>query len=229
MIREVFEEHYRTMLALEQRLITPYAGLRVEIGAGSSILKSVDPTIVSSDVVPSRGHDLVVDAQRMPFADGEVRTLFGVHCFHHLPNPYEFLAEVARVTRPGGGAILIEPYYGPMAALLYKHLFPNEHFDSDGPPVTTAHRGPMSDANQALSYIVFKREAPELARRFPALRIAYMRPLRNWIRYLVSGGINFRQLLPNAATPLLKGVEAVLAPFDRLLALHHAIVVKHGQ
>src|SRR5262249_32823729 len=150
-----------------------------------------------------------------------------IHCFHHLPDPYRFLAEVARVCRPGGGTVMIDPFYGPFASFVYKRLFTSEHFDRSG-PATVVTGGPISGANQALSYIVFVRvrDRERLARQFPGLELVAMEPITNYVRYMVSGGLNFRQLLPDEMIPSLKRVEAVLSPLRRLLALHQLIVVR---
>lgn len=225
--REVFFEFYRVLLDAEARCFDRASGLRFEIGAGTSLMAELDPGVISTDVVPGPFISQVVDAMAMPFADGEVKSIFAINCFHHFPDPYKFFEEVERVCAPGGGALIIDPYYGPLAGMLYKRLFPDETFDRSGPAVKDAGgQGPMSDANQALSYIVFKRERTMLDRRFPNLEIVEGAPLSNYIRYLASGGINFRQLVPDFATPALKLLEAGLTPIQTLFALHHYIVVR---
>jgi hypothetical protein len=93
----------------------------------------------------------------------------------------------------------------------------SEHFDKSRPAVVAAG-GPISGANQALSYIVFVRERDRLARQFPGFELVEMEPITNFVRYIVSGGVNFRQLL--------KGLEAVLSPLRCALALHQLIVVR---
>lgn len=223
--RAVFVEIYRTCLEADRRHFRG-EGVRVEIGAGSSFFKEVCPGLVSTDVKPAEGLDMVVDAQSMPFADGSVRAVFGIHCFHHLPEPRRFLAELERVLRPGGGCVLVEPYYGPLAAAFYKRAFETEGFDPTQRAWETPVEGPMRGANQALSYIVFVRDAALLAERHPGLEVVERRPLTNWIRYLASGGVNFRSLAPGWAGPVLGGVEAAAAPLARWLALHHVIVLR---
>jgi len=84
----------------------------------------------------------------------------------------------------------------------------------------------MTGANQALSYIVFVRDRAEFERRFPALELVGSRPLGNYVRYLASGGLNFRQLVPNASAGLLKRLEAAIARANRRLALHQVIVLR---
>jgi hypothetical protein len=88
--------------------------------------------------------------------------------------------------------------------------------------------GPMNGANQALSYIVFSRDRALFTQRYPQLEIVQEAPLTNYVRYLVSGGLNFRQLAPDFVIPMLKLVEDLLYPLRRQLALHHVIVVRRN-
>src|SRR5437879_3919967 len=85
-LSDVFAEMNALFLALESQYLSG-AGLRIELGAGVAPLRVTDPAVKSSDVVPSSHLDLVVDAQRMPFKNGEVKTLFGQNCFHHFSDP----------------------------------------------------------------------------------------------------------------------------------------------
>jgi SAM-dependent methyltransferase len=225
MIREVFFELYAKQAELDRRYFDGVAGLRVEIGAGSSMLKSVIADVESTDIVPSPGLDRVVDAMNLPYQGNSLRAIFGIHCFHHLDDPFRFLSELDRACRPGGGAVLVEPYFGPVSSFIHKRLYPTESFDKAGPAVRP-RAGPMSGANQALSYIVFVRERQTFERRFPGLELVHMEPLANYIRYFASGGINFRQLLPDATIPLLKAAESTLSFLRPWLAIHHIFVVR---
>src|SRR4029079_1118715 len=175
---------------------------------------------------PGAGLDRVIDAMDIDVPEGSVRALYGQNCFHHLPDPERFLASAERAVAPGGGVILIEPFYGPVASVLYKHLFASEDFDKDMAGWTTDASGPLTRANQALSYIVFVRDRAEFERRFPALELVGSRPLGNYVRYLASGGLNFRQLVPNAPARPLKRLDSDIARSNRRLALHQVIVLR---
>jgi SAM-dependent methyltransferase len=172
--------------------------------------------------------DMAVDAQATPFPDLSVRAFYGINCFHHLPAPRKFFAELARTLVPGGGCVLIEPYHGFVAARFYERVFDTEHFDKSQPAWDEQGdaMGAMRGANQALSYIVFERDRREFARQFPGLEIVLQRPLRNYLRYLLSGGLNFRQLAPGFAAPLIRLGEFALSPLERALALHHVVVLR---
>ncbi len=226
MIRGVFLDFYNSCAALDERFFNGQ-GLRIELGAGTSFFKQAHPGIIATDVKQGPGLDMVVDATRMPFAAGSVRAFYAIHCFHHLPSPDRFFEELQRTLIPGGGCVLIDPYYSPVARVLFRRLFATERYDTDqrgwDAPTET---GAMSDANQALSYIVFKRDRQLFNSKHPGLEVVYHRPLSNYVRYLLSGGLNFRQLAPNAAIPLLKGIEFALTPLARVLALHHILVLR---
>ena len=226
MLAAVFRECHELMLGLDRRTFGDTPGLRVELGAGVAPIAMTFPEVLATDVVPSPGLDAVIDAQRMDLADGSVRALYGQNCFHHFPDPSRFLAEAVRVLAPGGGVVLIEPYYGPLASVMYKRLFVSEDFDKEMPGWQTDATGPMHGANQALSYIVFKRDRARFEREFPSLELVETFPLSNYVRYLLSGGLNFRQLAPTFTEPALRAIELVLRPARRLLGLHYAIVLR---
>jgi hypothetical protein len=86
--------------------------------------------------------------------------------------------------------------------------------------------GFMNGANQALSYIVFVRDKKKLEELYPNLEIVVQKPLNNYLRYLLSGGLNFRQVLPSFLSPLIKLWEFTLIPFNSVFALHHIIVIR---
>ena len=225
MLGEVFRECHRAFMERDLRHFGA-TGTRVELGAGVSPVRDTFPDVLATDVVPAPGLDRVIDALDMDLESGSVRALYGQNCFHHFPDPARFLAEAERVVAPSGGVILIEPYHGPFASLLYQRLFASEDFDKRMPGWTSAASGPMTGANQAMSYIVFERDREEFERRFPGLELVSAEPLPNYVRYLLSGGLNFRQLVPDGATGLIKRIEWLLRPALGMLALHQIIVLR---
>ena len=121
---------------------------------------------------------------------------------------------------------MIEPYYGPFARMLFKRLHASEGFDMAVPRWETEQTlGAMSNANQALSYIVFTRDRETLRREFPQLEVPLDRP-HTHLSYILSGGLNFRQLVPNWAAPGVELAERLLSPLNRLLAIQHTIVLR---
>ena len=225
MIREVFRDFHLLLAGLAQRHLDG-TGVAIEVGAGVMPMRESHPDVLATDVVAARHLDAVIDAQNMSLRDASVGVVYAQNAFHHFPAPERFLAELERVLSPGGGAILLEPYYGPAASFMYRRLFRTEGFDKAYPAWETPLAGPMNGANQALSYIVFVRDREQFAARFPALQIVHQQPVDSYLRYLVSGGLNFRQLLPDPFIPLLRQIERSLAPLQRWLALHHVVVLR---
>jgi SAM-dependent methyltransferase len=225
MIREVFVECHHAMRSLDLAHLEG-TGPSVEIGTGVAPIRDTFPDVWSTDIVPARHLDAVVDAQRLPFRDASLHALYAQNAFHHLPQPGLFFRELERVLSPGGGAILLEPYHGPFASVVYPRLFASEDFDKRSPDWETLQHGPMSGANQALSFVVFVRDRARFERSHPGLVIAAQKPLGNYARYLASGGLNFRQLLPDVTIGALRAAERLAAPLARWLALHHIVVLK---
>lgn len=225
MLREVFAEFHQIFRNMDQEYFTA-EGLEVELGAGIAPVRDSYPQVLATDVVYAPHLDRALNAEAMDLDDESVRVFFGQNCFHHFPHPDLFFGELDRVLPPGGGVVLLEPYYGIFATFLFKRLFRTEGFDKDFPSWETPSTGPMNGANQALSYIVFVRDRPDFERKYPSLKIVHQVRVGNYLRYLLSGGLNFRQILPDSFSPAIGLLEKVLSPLNRWLALHHVIVIR---
>jgi SAM-dependent methyltransferase len=226
MIRNVFIEFHHEFMKLDRQFFGETRGLRVELGAGVCPIRNSYPEVLATDIEQSPIMDQVLDAHNMDLQPESVRAIYGQNCFHHFSHPSAFFSELVRVLTPGGGAILIEPYYGPVAGLIYKHLFASEGFDKLAPVWVTNTEGPMGLANQALSYIVFMRDRKLFDQKFSQLEIVYSKPLTNYLRYFLSGGLNFRALVPRIMEAPLMGIEFLLSPLAWILALHHVIILR---
>ncbi len=225
MLREVFSEFHHLFHRLDRKFLMAN-GLRVEIGAGVAPIRNSYSDVLATDIVSGAGLDRVLDAENMDLESESVRVVFGQNCFHHFPHPDKFFHELERVLAPGGGVVLIEPYYGPFAAFLFKRLFTTEGYDKRFPSWETPVDGPMHGANQALSYIIFVRDRQAFESRYPGLKIVHQETCGNHLKYLVSGGLNFRQLCPDWASPLVAFMQWLFSPFNRWLALHHVVVLR---
>jgi SAM-dependent methyltransferase len=225
MMREVFIEFYKKCAEIDHNNFEG-KGKRVEIGAGVSFFKKIYPDLIVTDIKKADNIDMVIDAMDMDFDDESVRAIYGINCFHHFPYPDKFFCELSRVLEKGGGCILIEPYYGFVASRFFKKLFDTENFDKSQKEWFASKNLIMKGANQALSYIVFKRDVDQFNERYLKLEIIMQKPLNNYLRYLLSGGLNFRSLMPAFTSPLLKFIEFLLIPLNKLLSLHHIIAIR---
>lgn len=225
LLREVFSEFHKLFWNLKNEHFRG-VGLEIEIGAGVAPMRDSYPTVVATDIVPAPGLDRTLNAQAMDLPSGSVLAFYCQNCFHHFPNPDLFFNEIERTLVTGGGAIILDPYYGPLSTLLYRRLFNSEGFDKSFPSWETPSSGPMNGANQALSYIVFVRDKQRFTATHPKLKIVHQMVAPNYLKYLLSGGLNFRQLAPDWSARIIDMIQILLTPVLRILGLHHIVVIK---
>jgi SAM-dependent methyltransferase len=197
----------------------------VELGSGIGRLREVVPEAVLTDVEPTRWADRVADAEQLPYEDASVGNLVLVDVFHHLADPARFLDEATRVLRPGGRAVLLEPYCSPLSRVAYR--FHHERLDLGPDPFAPDPRvaaGAM-EANIAATTLAFFRRGPELQERWPALELRERR-LLSLLVYPLTGGFSRRALLPRALYRPLSLLERALAPLNRLAALRCLLVLE---
>jgi SAM-dependent methyltransferase len=197
----------------------------IELGSGGGFIKDVIPSAVTSDILPVPDVDLRFSVERMPFGDASVDAFLMINVFHHVKEPRAFLEELDRALKPHGKVLMIEPantVWGRFVSSRFHH----EDFDTaagwriDGD-------GPLSQANGALPWIVFRRDRALFQREFPGLRIAAIEP-HTPFKYLISGGLSFRQLLPGGCYRLVDGVERLLRPFNRWLGMFYYVALSKG-
>jgi len=149
-------------------------GPSVEVGASFGPLKDYWPALRTADVVPTAGLDLVADAVRLPFGEATLGNLVVVDLLHHLADPHRFLDEAARVLRPGGRLLAIEPYLTPVSRVAYR-LLHHETIRFD-----VYHPGPDKadpwEGNLAAANLLFVREARHWSRRHHDLAVIHKRP-----------------------------------------------------
>ncbi|MGE0254054.1 MAG: class I SAM-dependent methyltransferase [Alphaproteobacteria bacterium] len=188
-------------------------GSVLEIGAGSGNFKAWAPAVVATDIVAAPWLDTVADAASLPFAAASFDNVVAFDALHHIEYPVLFLEEAARVLRPGGRLIVVDPAITPVSALVYRAFHP-EPYDLAASPLArglpTPNR-PVDAANQAFATLLFHRQSAELAHAVPALRLTETR-LLSLFAYPLSGGFRRWTLLPAAAVPVLLRCEEVLAP-----------------
>jgi SAM-dependent methyltransferase len=205
-LRRLYGEAYERFADLLRRC--PSEGLAVELGSGVGFIKEVLPDVITTDVLAYPDVDRVVDATRMPFEDGSVRALFLLNVLHHVADATAFLRESERVLRPGGRVLIVDQYPGWIGGFIYRRLH-HEPFDEVSPDWRFPSRGPLSDANGALAWIVFERDRARYEREHPRLPIAAFSP-HTPLRYWLAGGLKDWSLLPGPLFPLATRIDRAL-------------------
>ncbi len=203
------------------------AGKVIELGSGGGFLKDLLPEVIASDILPLPTNDMTFSALDMPFEDGSVSGIFMIDTFHHIPDAELFLAEANRVLAVNGKIIMIEPANSWWGRFIYSN-FHHEPFNPQG-GWQIPDSGPMTGANGALPWIVFERDKSLFKSKFPGLEIeqlTYHTPLR----YLISGGVSFRQLVPGFSFPIFRGIDKLLSSISRQFSMFMTIkVTKTGR
>lgn len=191
-------------------------GALVEIGSGSGFIKEVIPEVITTDVFSGLNIDKVFLATSMPFESNTVAAFFMFDVLHHINNPLTFFNEANRCLLNHGKIIMIEPYNSLWGRFVYKN-FHHEPFDiSAGWEILTSGR--LTGANGALPWIIFFRDREKFQKHFPELKIRRLTP-HTPFRYLISGGLSYKQLLPSFTYGLVKGLETLLSPLNKFLGM----------
>jgi SAM-dependent methyltransferase len=218
-LRKIYEEWYRDIGASLPRS----EGALLELGSGAGFMAEMLPGLTTSDLLPVPGIDLVTDAQRLPFADGSLRAIVLTNLLHHLHDPGRFLSDAGRAVRPGGVLSMIEPWVSPWSRLVYDHLH-HEPFDPAASWRSEAG-GPLSQANGALPWVLFARDRERFLREFPCWEIERIRTMMP-LRYLLSGGVSLRSLMPGWSHGTWALLERLLQPAMPALAMFAHIVLR---
>tara|TARA_Y100001970_G_C14225651_1_gene855493 strand:- start:90 stop:860 length:771 start_codon:yes stop_codon:yes gene_type:complete len=166
----------------------------LEIGSGAGIMKNYIPNLITSDLFPIPGVDMVIDANRIDINDCSLDGIAMTNVLHHIPDCNIFFSEAIRVIRPGGKLVMIEPWNTKWSKWVYLNLH-HEHFEPSTRDWIIENSGPLSSANGALPWIIFNRDRKIFADKFPELRVLNIKPIMP-ISYLLSGGISMRNILP---------------------------------
>ena len=222
LIKRTYDRWYGTMLN-DVSTAPAVPGSRVlEIGSGSCYVKSMDSSVITSDIVPGIA-EMRIDAERLPFEAQTLRGILLTHVFHHIPHVREFFREAVRTLVPGGVISMIEVAHTPLSRVLFGN-FDSEDYDSKDASWDVDERF-LGGANQALSWIVFCRDRAAFEAEFPDLELEVIERLP-WLGYLLSGGVTRRDLVPRSVTGLVGMVDSLAEIANPVCSLHWHIRVR---
>jgi SAM-dependent methyltransferase len=216
-LKKLYIDFYKQF---EKVVPEPEKKVLVELGSGGGFIKEVIDNVITSDILELPNIDKVFSATNMPFEEASVDGFFMFDVLHHITEPRVFFAEALRCLKAGGKVIMIEPANTLWSRFIYKN-FHHELFDTEA-NWELRECGPVSAGNGAIPWIIFSRDRLVFEREFPSLRVVRMfnhTPLR----YLLSGGLTLRQLVPSFTYPLFTAIESILSPANNLLGMFQMV------
>lgn len=162
-------------------------GETLEIGAGPGFFTQYHRCTVVSDVTVSDHIDRVADVHALPFESGHFDAVVGIDVLHHFSRPIIALTEIARVLKPGGRLLMVEPWTTPLGRVFYRHIHHEECFAIADPwgAVFPPGKDPM-EGNAEIPRTYFEFFAGETNNR-TGLRVTTLE-IFGLLGYLATGG-----------------------------------------
>lgn len=220
-LKRIYTDWY---LTLEKTLPAEVKGPLLEIGSGGGFSKALIPDLITSEIIQVPVVDMVLDGQQLPFGRDSLRGILMIDVFHHIPSVEMFLSEAQRCVKSGGVVAMIEPWITSWSKFIYTYLHP-ESCDTKAAVWDFPPGGPLSRSNQALPWIVFKRDRKRFEKRFKNWEITVFE-LHSPFCYLLSGGYSFPGVLPGKTYGFIKGVEKRLRSLNPCLSMFATIVLQ---
>ncbi|MBD2315411.1 methyltransferase domain-containing protein [Phormidium tenue] len=217
-LRNIYLSFYRKFLNILSTI--KVVGEVIELGSGAGFIKRKIPYVITSDVIAYEGVDKVFSALDIPLADSSASAFLMIDVLHHIKDSRLFFQEMQRCLKVGGKVVMIEPANTIWSRFIYTR-FHHEPFDVNG-GWGFEEGGPLSGANMAIPYIIFQRDLKQFTYEYPNLKISSI-SFHTPFRYLISGGLSFRQLLPSFTYPLVAFFEFILTPLNRFLGMFMTI------
>jgi SAM-dependent methyltransferase len=212
-LRQIYQEWYRAIAAALPAGEAPV----MELGSGGGFLSNFIPGLITSEVFCCPSVSAVLNAHELPFGAGTLRGIVMTDVLHHLPQPRRFFAEAARCVHRGGMIVMYEPWVSPWSRLIYGKLH-HEPFLPAAREWEIPPSGPLSGANSALPWIIFERDRDRFEQEFPEWIIREIK-LGMPFRYLLSGGVSLRNLMPGITFGVSRWLEQRMQPWMKKWAM----------
>ncbi|HIF50007.1 MAG TPA: methyltransferase domain-containing protein [Thiotrichaceae bacterium] len=178
----------------------PQKGLAIELGSGAGLTKYFISEFITTDVILFPELDCVIDGKTLPFKNDSIRLFCMLNVFHHISDVELFLSEVSRCLAPQGRILMIDQHIGLISRWILKYLH-NENYDDKTNSWTFESSNPVTDANGALTWIVFRRDLKLFQKKYPELKLIKYKP-HTPLFYWLSGGLKKWNLIPKIFIPL---------------------------
>ena len=152
--------------------------------------------------------------------------MLGKNSFHHIPDVEAFLKEASRTLVPQGVISMVEPAATPFARIFFNHFHP-EPYRPEAKEWAFDSTNNMDSSNQALSWIILKRDRKRFEKLFPNLQLEHLEHLP-WLSYIATGGVSRRNLIPSFVSPLFKALDVLTIPLYPIASLNWHITLRQN-
>ena len=198
-------------------------GMNLELGCGASFIDEIIKSIKKSDVFLNTNTDLKIDAMEVGLRfENKISNLILVNVFHHISNPELFLRSAEKSLVSGGRIIMVEPSNNIWSRLIYK-LVGHEKFDTEQKTWDFESNDPLLDSNQALSWIIFKRDYKKFKKLFPKFSLLKKKSIMP-LSYLLSGGHSYNSKVGKIFIKLIRKLERIF--FDKQFGIFDLICIE---
>jgi len=214
---------YKEWYELISQQLSNSEGMNLELGCGASFIDEIIKNIKKSDIFLNSNTDLKIDAMEVGLRfENKISNLILVNVFHHISNPELFLRSAEKSLVSGGRIIMVEPSNNIWSRLVYK-LVGHEKFDIDQQTWEFESNDPLLDSNQALSWIIFKRDYKKFKKLFPEFSLLNKKSMMPF-SYLLSGGHTYNSKVGGIFIEIIRKIERIL--FDSKLGIFDLICIE---
>ena len=214
---------YKEWYELISHQLSESDGMNLELGCGASFMDQIIKNVKKSDVFINSNTDLKIDAMEVGLKfENKISNLILVNVFHHISNPELFLRSAEKSLLKGGRLIMVEPSNNIWSRLVYK-LVGHEKFDTKQKSWEFESNDPLLDSNQALSWIIFKRDYKKFKKLFPKLFILNKKSMMP-LSYLFSGGHTHNTKVGKIFIMIIRKLERMF--FDNQFGIFDLICIE---
>ena len=214
---------YKEWYELISQQLSESVGINLELGCGASFINEIIKNIIKTDVFYNSNTDLKLDAMEVGLKyENEISNLILVNVFHHISNPELFLRSAEKSLLLGGRIIMVEPSNNIWSRLIYR-LVGHEKFDTEQINWEFESNDPLLDSNQALSWIIFKRDYKKFKKLFPKFILIKKKSMMP-LSYLLSGGHSYNTKIGKIIIKIVRKLERIF--FDNQFGIFDLLCIE---
>lgn len=96
--------------------------LTLNLGSGDNDISKNFPNTINADLNLTKITNLVLNSQKLPFKSNSLPSIVCLEMLEHVHNPFDVMAEIYRVLKPGGKVILTTRFIYPI------HEAPHDYY-----------------------------------------------------------------------------------------------------